>query len=59
MSITGRNIQTIIPQETHKVLREMAYEKDVPLRDFVRDILEEVADKFIQESQIKRALNVP
>ena len=41
-----RNVQAIIPPEVHRLLRDEAYEKDVPLKDLIRDILIKHTKKF-------------
>lgn len=42
----GRNVQAIVPPDTHRVLREVAYEKDIPLRDLIAEILLAYVEKL-------------
>lgn len=55
--LSTRNVQAIIPNETHKVLRDIAYANGIPLRDLIHDVLVDYAKKYsdtkLAESQEK------
>jgi len=43
------HIQTVIPEYTHRVLRDIAYEKRMPLRELIRNLLINCAVDFEQQ----------
>lgn len=51
-----RNVQAIVPPEVHRLLRDEAYEKDVPLKDLIRDILIKHATEFGKKVLLQKAL---
>jgi hypothetical protein len=59
----ARNVQAIIPGETHRVLRDVAYTKEYKgastLKELICAILVDFADKVKGEAQLKRTLNAP
>ena len=58
-TLSTRNIQALIPVEVHKVLRDIAYERNMPIKDLMCDILCDFAGKVQKEAQLKRTLSVP
>lgn len=37
--LASHHVQTIVPEEVHKALRDEAYEKKVAMKDLIREIL--------------------
>lgn len=57
--LSSRNVQAIVSADVHKVLRDAAYDHDMPLRDLIASVLSDYAKKVV-ESQLKmRELNSP
>ena len=54
-----RNVQAMVPLETHRVLRDVAYEKEITLRNLIAEILNNFVSKVKGESQLQRELNAP
>lgn len=52
-ALSERNVQGMVPEETHKALRDIAYVKRIALRDLVREVLIEYAANTV--SQTKQA----
>jgi uncharacterized protein YjaZ len=59
IQVGTRNVQAIVTTEVHHVLREVAYEKQVTLKDLICAILNDFVDKVNKEAQLKRTLSVP
>lgn len=59
MALSDRNVQAVVPAETHKILRDIAYVKGVPLRDLLRNILIEYGDSALAELKNRQDLLNP
>ena len=57
--LESRNVQAIVSGETHRVLRDVAYEKKLPLKELICDVLNSFVTKVKEEAQLKRTLSVP
>ena len=38
-NLESHNVQTIVPASVHKALRDEAYERKIPLKDLIREVL--------------------
>lgn len=43
-SLSTHHVQTIVPEEVHKTLREIAYSKKKPLKDLLKEVLTQYAE---------------
>lgn len=54
-----RHAQTLISNDTHRVLRDCAYTRGKTLKDLIGEVLEDFVIKVKEETQLKRTLSVP
>ena len=50
-ALSERNVQGMVPEETHKALRDIAYVKRIALRDLVREVLMEYAAQYLPQTK--------
>lgn len=58
-TLSTRNVQAIVSLECHRVLREVAYEKGIPLKDLIYVVLLDFVEKVKKEKELQRTLCVP